>query len=153
MFHDEFLRCVEESVLCWLATVDARGQPNVSPKEVFCVHGGSQIFVANIASPNSVKNIKENRNVCLSFINIFKQKGYKVKGEANVYSSGEEFYKKHGTEIIKLAGDKFVVKNLIVIDAKEISEVLAPSYVFYPKTTVKDQIDSALDRYGVLPKD
>ena len=28
-------QAIESSVLCWLATVDSEGQPNVSPTEVF----------------------------------------------------------------------------------------------------------------------
>jgi predicted pyridoxine 5'-phosphate oxidase superfamily flavin-nucleotide-binding protein len=45
----------ERSVLCWLATADESGQPNVSPKEVFAVADDKHIVVANIASPGSAK--------------------------------------------------------------------------------------------------
>ena len=38
------------SVLCWLATVDADGQPNVSPKEVWAISDEQHVVVANIAS-------------------------------------------------------------------------------------------------------
>jgi predicted pyridoxine 5'-phosphate oxidase superfamily flavin-nucleotide-binding protein len=40
MDSSERLRAaIETSVLCRLATVDADGQPNVSPKEIFCTLG------------------------------------------------------------------------------------------------------------------
>ena len=39
------------SVLCWLATVDAEGQPNVSPKEIWSVADDEHVVVAHIASP------------------------------------------------------------------------------------------------------
>jgi len=45
------------SVLCWLATVDAQGQPHVSPKEVFAVFDEQHLVIAHIASPTSVKNV------------------------------------------------------------------------------------------------
>ena len=35
MLSPETLACARKSMLCWLATVDAQGQPNVSPKEIF----------------------------------------------------------------------------------------------------------------------
>ena len=50
-------------VLCWLATVDALGQPNVSPKEVFAVIDEEHLVIAHIASPTSVKNVLQNPKV------------------------------------------------------------------------------------------
>ena len=52
-------------VLCWLATVDALGQPNVSPKEVFAVIDEEHLVIAHIASPTSVKNVLQNPKVCV----------------------------------------------------------------------------------------
>jgi predicted pyridoxine 5'-phosphate oxidase superfamily flavin-nucleotide-binding protein len=50
---------IENSVLCWLATVDAAGVPNVSPKEIFDHYNDDRIIIADIASSNSVRNIQE----------------------------------------------------------------------------------------------
>ena len=38
MFTDEIHECAKRSVLCWLATSDADGMPNVSPKGVHWFH-------------------------------------------------------------------------------------------------------------------
>ena len=70
------------SVLCWLATVDVYGRSNLSPKEVFVVADETHIVIANIASPQSAKNIRANSHVCLSFVDVFVQKGFKVTGSA-----------------------------------------------------------------------
>jgi hypothetical protein len=40
-----------------LATVDAQGQPNVSPKEVWAIADDQHVVVANIASPVTARNI------------------------------------------------------------------------------------------------
>ncbi|MFI0416312.1 MAG: pyridoxamine 5'-phosphate oxidase family protein [Candidatus Thiodiazotropha sp.] len=64
---------MNESVLCWLATSGEDGFPNCSPKEAFTFYEDDKIVIANIALPQSGKNIKANSNVCVSFINIFKQ--------------------------------------------------------------------------------
>ena len=45
---------IENSVLCWLATVDTAGVPNVSPKEIFDSYNDDRIVIADIASSNSV---------------------------------------------------------------------------------------------------
>jgi len=56
----EFAR---RSVLCWFATVDSTGQPNVSPKEIFAVFDSEHLVVANIASPASARNVEQNPRV------------------------------------------------------------------------------------------
>ena len=57
------------SVLCWLATVDADGQPNVSPKEVWAIADDQHVVVANIASPVTARNMAQQPKV-LSLIHI-----------------------------------------------------------------------------------
>ncbi|WP_353245052.1 pyridoxamine 5'-phosphate oxidase family protein, partial [Limnohabitans sp.] len=37
LLHEPVQEAARRSVLCWLATVDAEGQPNVSPKEVWAI--------------------------------------------------------------------------------------------------------------------
>ena len=78
MLSPEIISSSRKSVLCWLATADAKGQPNVSPKEIFTFYGAEFLLIANIASPSSVRNIAANPLVCVSFIDIFVQKGFKV---------------------------------------------------------------------------
>ncbi len=41
----EMRACLDEAVLCWVATADVEGQPNVSPKAVFAAQGDA-ILVA-----------------------------------------------------------------------------------------------------------
>ena len=66
MLTPEVLDYMDRSVLCWLATANAHWQPNVSPKEIFAPWNNA-VLVANIASPKTIKNLKVNPKVCLSF--------------------------------------------------------------------------------------
>ena len=70
VLSQEIRKSIERSVLCWLATASKEGTPNVSPKEAFTMFGEDAIIIANIASPQTIKNIHENRKVCLSFIDV-----------------------------------------------------------------------------------
>jgi predicted pyridoxine 5'-phosphate oxidase superfamily flavin-nucleotide-binding protein len=80
------------SVLCWLATVDAEGQPNVSPKEVWTIADEQLVVVAHIASPISARNIAQHPQVCLSFVEVFVKKGFKLVGAAReVRATDAEF--------------------------------------------------------------
>ena len=80
----EIKESIDNSVLCWLATVSKEGIPNVSPKEIFNYYDSDSIIIANIASPQTIKNIKQNENVCISFIDILVQKGFQLKGKARI---------------------------------------------------------------------
>lgn len=78
---ERFRTAIETSVLCWLATVDADGQPNVSPKEIFCMGAGpNELLVAEFASPVTKRNISRNPKVCISAVDIFAQKGIEACG-------------------------------------------------------------------------
>ncbi len=152
MLTTEVQECAKRSVLCWLASVDASGQPSVSPKEIFAVFNPKHLVIANIASPTSVRNIGINRGVCVSFIDVFVQKGFKVQGLArNVNRSDAEFLAWAGP-LEAMAGPRFPLRSVIVIEATKVERILAPSYRLYgPETTEEGQVASAMRRYGVLP--
>ena len=66
MLNQDTINSINDSVLCWLATANENGEPNVSPKEMFIADGTERILIANIASPNSVRNIDANPSVFLN---------------------------------------------------------------------------------------
>jgi predicted pyridoxine 5'-phosphate oxidase superfamily flavin-nucleotide-binding protein len=82
MITNEVKKYIDNSVLCWLATCSKDGEPNVSPKEMFTYKDENTLLIANIASPSSIANIQENPKVCVSFVEVFVQKGFKIKGNA-----------------------------------------------------------------------
>ena len=140
----------ERSVLCWLATADESGQPNVSPKEVFAVADDQHIVVANIASPGSAKNIHINSKVCLSFIDVFAQKGFKVFGVASDVTPEAAEYFRWVEPLRMMAGDRFPIHSVFVVRATAVEPIIAPSYRLYPsETTEASQVQAALRTYGV----
>lgn len=150
MFSFEVKNSIEKSVLCWLATADATGLPNVSPKEIFTHFDDSQLLIAHIASPKSVKNIIANPKVCVSFIDIFVQKGYKLIGEARILTSGDDDFVERYDLLKDMAGDKFPFAVIIEVTAHKIEQIVAPSYRMYPDTTTEEkQIENAKRAYGV----
>lgn len=142
---------IDASVLCWLATCDADGQPNVSPKELFTYGQNDTVIIANIASPQTVKNIKANPKVCLSFVEVFVQKGHQIKGVASLVDRKNQEAAADFDRLQQMAGDKFRVNSLIRIVPESIKEILAPSYLFYPETQEAQMIESAMKTYKVVP--
>lgn len=73
-----------------LATVDPDGWPNVPPKEVFCAYDAHTLLIANIASPGSRANIRRHPAMCVSFVDVCIQKGFKLQGIATVVESTDD---------------------------------------------------------------
>lgn len=145
-------KSIEDSVLCWLATSTPTGEPNVSPKEVFTPYGENNIIIANIASPNTVKNIELNEKVCISFINIFVQKGYQIKGKARIVKKDTAEFPEMEQLLLKITEGKFPFQSITQIEIEQAKPIIAPKYLLYPETTEEQQIESALLTYGLKKK-
>ena len=57
---DDMRRIVQATRLCFVATVDEDGTPNLSPKSSLMVYDDDHLLFANIASPNTVRNLRRN---------------------------------------------------------------------------------------------
>ncbi|MDE2913817.1 MAG: pyridoxamine 5'-phosphate oxidase family protein [Paracoccaceae bacterium] len=152
MVLDEVTRdLIDKSVLCWLATVSETGEPSVSPKELWGIAGEDSLVIADIASANSVANIRNRSRVCVSFIEIFRQKGMKLYGEAEIIPSSTDSFQDLGEELLTIAGDRFVVRNLIHVHVDRARKIIAPSYMFFPDIDEEKMIQESFRTYGVLP--
>lgn len=140
---------IDRSVLCWLATASKENIPNVSPKEIFTYFRNSKIIIANIASPQSVKNIKQNKNVCVSFIDILVQKGFQIKGKAKIVKNNDIDFSEMERLLTKMTEGKFPFSTITEITIENVKPILAPKYILYPETTEKQQIESARKVYGI----
>jgi len=144
----EIKSCIDKSVLCWLATVSNENIPNVSPKEIFAHYETDKIIIANIASPQSVRNIMQNENVCVCFIDILVQKGFQIKGKAIIVTKLNTEFKEMEKVLTKMTVGKFPFQTITKILVEHAKPVIAPRYILYPKTTEKEQIESAKKAYG-----
>lgn len=149
MINSEVKKYIEQSVLYWLATVDEENQPNVSPKEMFAWLNENTILIANIASPKSVENIKHNSKVCVSFVDVFVQKGYKLKGRAAIIQKDEDGYREKKKHLTELFSDEFPIRSIMEIKVKSAEPIIAPSYFLFTDVTEEDQIESAMQTYNV----
>lgn len=143
------LAAMNNSVLCWLATCGADGWPNVSPKEVFAALDDDHLVIAHIASPNSARHIDANPRVCVSFIDVWTQKGYKLRGEASVVRPDDPCFATVSAPLQALMGGRFALRAVFLVRVTATEPVVAPSYRFYPDTTEAAQVAAARRAYGV----
>ena len=145
----EIKEYINRSILCWLATVSTENMPNVSPKEIFNYYGTDKIIVANIASPQTVRNIKLNENVCVSFIDILVQKGFQVKGKAEIIEKTDSEFVEMEKILTKMTGGNFPFSTITKITVGQVKPIIAPKYILYPETTETQQIENAKKVYGI----
>lgn len=150
MLTAQIKKYIDKSILCWLATSSLDNFPNVSPKEVFTYYKDKNIIIANIASPNSVKNIKQNNQVCISFIDVLVQKGFQIKGEAEILKkSNAEDYSLMENLLLKITEGRFPFTSITKVSIKSVKQIIAPKYILYPETTEQEQIESARKSYNI----
>ncbi len=125
-FNDAVRTDIANSVLCWLATVDADGMPNVTPKEMFAAHGDDRLVIADIMSAGSVRNIAAQPKVCVSFADL-------------------------SADLVRMAGPDFPIRNVIEVTVARIARIRAPSYILFPERTEDEHIARTQKTYGVRP--
>lgn len=144
----EIKKSIDKCVLCWLATVSNDLIPNVSPKEVFNYYDANKIIIANIASPQSVNNIKQQNNVCVSFVDVLVQKGFQIKGNARIVQVGDSGFLEMEQVLLKITKGMFPFSSITEITIDTVKPILAPRYILFPDTTEASQIESAKKSYG-----
>ncbi len=147
--NSEIKSCIEKSVLCWLATADKQAKPNVSPKEIFSLYDDEHIVIADIASPVSVRNIKNNPEVCSSVVDVFSQSGFKITGTARVCAPDDSLYPSLMSPLSHMIGAEYVVRNIILLKVNRVSRILAPSYHLHPERTEQEHRERTYETYRV----
>ena len=149
MLSEAIKTSIDNCVLCWLATSSVENIPNVSPKEVYTHFSNDSIIIANIASPQTVKNIKENEQVCVSFIDVFEQKGFQLKGVAKIITKVDKDFDEMAAKLLSITKGLYPFKTITKITIQNVKEIIAPSYFLFPDETVEEKIVKAKRNYGV----
>ncbi|CAK7042850.1 pyridoxamine 5'-phosphate oxidase family protein [Saezia sanguinis] len=136
---DRVKNCIERSIFCWLATVDRNGEPHVSPREIFAAHEDTYFLIANVFSPGSIRNIRGNPKVSVSFVDMFLQQGFKLQGQAMVVSPVDAVFKNISQPLFLMANREFPIHNIISIQVEDVTPLIAPSYKLMPEVVPEAQ--------------
>ena len=150
LINDRVKAEINQAVLCWLATIDQDGFPSVTPKQVWGCFDGNTLVVADIASPGSVSNIRRNAAACVSFLDVFRQKGFKLTGNARVVAPNEPDFDVLAANLIAEAGERFQVRNVIALTVDSVKPIIAPSYGLY-QASEAEMLEDSYQTYGVRP--
>jgi predicted pyridoxine 5'-phosphate oxidase superfamily flavin-nucleotide-binding protein len=99
-----------------VATANKSGKPNVSAKGSLRVLDGNHVVFADIVSPRTVANIKENPQVAIICLDAPTRKGCRIWGRGEIFNSGELFDK----IVAEYASKNMSVRNIVKIAVDEV---------------------------------
>jgi predicted pyridoxine 5'-phosphate oxidase superfamily flavin-nucleotide-binding protein len=112
---EEIKKIVNEVHPALIATASKDGKPNVSPKGSFQVLDDEHVVFADIASPRTMANLRENPQVSVIVFDPATRKGCRIWGKAEIVESGTLF-DKFNSEFAKM---KMNVKGVVKIAVEE----------------------------------
>jgi predicted pyridoxine 5'-phosphate oxidase superfamily flavin-nucleotide-binding protein len=119
-------RVVDEQRLGFVATVNADGTPNLSPKGTMAVLDDDHLAFADIRSPGTVRNLRERPAIEVNIVDPIGRKGYRFRGTATVVEGGTRldellaFYRRRGTDL--------PIRAVVVIRVERCEPVISPAY-------------------------
>ena len=136
-------RVVEEQRLGFVATVCPDGTPNLSPKGTTAVWDDDHLVFANIRSPGTLANLRQNAAVEVNVVDPFVRKCYRFKGVAAVLESGAlydkaiAFYKERGSRVSAF-------REIVMVRVQSAQPIDSPAYDF---GLTEDEVRGRWERY------
>jgi len=135
-------RIIGEQRLGFVATVCPDGTPNLSPKGTTAVWDDDHLVFANISSPGTLANLRQNPNVELNVVDACVRKGYRFKGVASILDCGPvydkiiAFYKERGVAS--------TIREVVLVQVRSAKPVYSPAYDLGAS---EDEVRARWERY------
>jgi len=114
---EEAKKIISEFGPALIATASKEGKPNVSPKGSFRVQDDDHVVFANIASPRTMANLKENPQLTAIIFDRSTRKGCRLWGKTEVLDSGDLF----DSLSKEFAPMNMTVRSVVVVTLDEVA--------------------------------
>lgn len=151
MLDQDMKRIVAETILCFVATTNEDGSPNLSPKSSLRVHDDTHLLFANMASPGTVRNLRRDDRIEINCVDIFGRRGYRFAGRATVHSGDDRIYLDLKKDVAAEHGDSIPVFDAVLVRILEAKPIISPAYTFVEGVTEEVLRTAYLAKYGVQP--
>jgi len=117
---------LDEQQLGFVATVCPDGTPNLSPKGTTTVWDDDHLVFADICSPTTIANLRQNSAVEINVVDPLTRKGYRFKGVAVIFNEGmrfeeiNEFYRRRGSTTKK--------QHFVLVKIERVAPLISPAY-------------------------
>jgi len=122
---DDMRRIVEEQQLGFIATVCSDGTPNLSPKGTTAVWDDEHLIFADICSPGTIANLRQNPAIEINVVDNLSRRGYRFKGTATIlqgvqFERALAFYRKRGSMSAK--------QHVVLVKVERAAPLISPAY-------------------------
>jgi predicted pyridoxine 5'-phosphate oxidase superfamily flavin-nucleotide-binding protein len=110
--------------LCFVATVNEDGSPNVSPKGTVRVWDADHLVFADVASPRTVANVQRDDRVHVNVVDHFARRGWRFAGRARVTDDAAVL------DAIRseYPGEPYPFEQAVLVRVEDARELVSPSY-------------------------
>jgi uncharacterized protein len=123
---DDMRRVIGEQQLGFIATVCPDGTPNLSPKGTTAVWDDDHLVFADLCSPGTIANLRQNPALEINVVDVLSRKGYRFKGTAAVLAAGAQFeallafYRQRGSTSEK--------RHIVLMKVAYAAPLISPAY-------------------------
>ncbi len=129
---DEMKQLVAQQRLGFVATVDADGTPNLSPKGTMVVLDDTHILFGDVRSPNTVSNLQRNSALEINIVDPLSRKGFRFKGAAQYIKRDspafDELYPKIHQHFAQWGPLKDKIRGVVVFEVQRARSITSPAY-------------------------
>ncbi len=148
----EMKELVQRMRLCFAATTDSEGNPNLSPKGSIVVLDDEHLAFCDIDSPNTIRNLRGNPHIEINVVDPVLRKGYRFKGRAELLHKGP-IYDQVAGGFWEREGKEYPVNTVVKIKVEMAAPVLSPAYTFVPGISEEQLRKVWMQRYGYGSQD
>ena len=143
---NEMQQMIMSTGLCFAATVNEDGTPNLSPKASLASIDDRHIGFADIMSPGTVANVRRHPAMEINIVDIFLRRGYRFSGPAEVIDDGPDF-DAVAKSFWEKAGDMYPVNHVVKMRVESARPVKSPIYTYQPELSEPEIRKRYLDIY------
>lgn len=126
---DDMRAIIARSGIGYAATVGPDGRPNLSPKGSLAVWDDQHLYFADIASPQTIENLRHDPRIEVNFVDVIGRRGYRFRGTAEVHEDGPVFDKARAV-LTETHGPQYPCHHAVLIRVESSAPLLSPAYVF-----------------------
>ena len=129
ILSEQMKQLIERQRLGFVATVCADGTANLSPKGTLRVLDDEHLVFADLKSPATVRNLRQNPSIEVNVVDQFVRKGYRFKGHAEILDSGAEFERL--VEIyssLGLSDAPKKIQSIVIVRVEQARPLVSPAY-------------------------
>lgn len=128
MIDARIRQIVENNTIGFVASVTPQGRPAVSPKATFAVLDDHTLAFGNIRSEGTVRNVQQNPNVEVNFIDVFHRTAARITGTARYVPREDAEFKTLLPAFEKWLSIMDRMQGFVVVAVDRAEFVTSPAY-------------------------